>query len=725
MLKRDRLWQKLIPMSDGIESELVDSADDDGDIQNQVQLQLIIGEECSRNDDHKGALAAFNKAISLDPSCDMAWFNRGVLLEAQQDARGARQAFQICLDVNSNHAPATANLCILLERIGDTSGAYEMSLKALEFYPGHPAILEVKQRCHGSGDSKTIEQMEPVVTEDTFSQDDLVTAMTDAGIEDEAAVLQEAVYHDSDDNKELDLGELRSAANVVAAKEDIQERIELVQPVTESIPEVIPEMNISEPTKVDMDSLVAEATDMIKNNDPASALKLLKPYLKNEASNHAASWRLAGGAMARLDLNDHASSALEHAQKLDPSNSKGWFNLGSVKQRLGNLEEAGTCYANALREDPQYLKAAIKWSDSSRQINDIEGYLASATIVTTLQPENPIKMELAITLIELAEGESEVLELSSGLPPTLPAGPELAANAIELLGEGKSELHARAYTAMNNHVESVTIWKSLIQDQKENHILWRGLSKALNAAGDLETSERCRMKADALEKSSQNGGLDSVIAPMEPSDSGNLESKVVMPTEQQQNIANQVLLNPIQTQPKEDVQPQVNPQVDLAKAALDVQQNSLVSEEFKNPVSNAVSNQDISWYNQGVALIEAGKYSEALSCFDRALPSFASDDEMVIRILNGRGNAFYYLENYPACVESYHQAMLIRPEDVRGKTLYNMGTAYAEMERFQDSIKCFEQAIPRGLSKEEIKRTKDQIRRCNILLKEQNKKHKR
>ena len=60
---------------------------------------------------------------------------------------------------------------------------------------------------------------------------------------------------------------------------------------------------------------------------------------------------------------------------------------------------------------------------------------------------------------------------------------------------------------------------------------------------------------------------------------------------------------------------------------------------------------------------------------------------------------------------------------MRGKTLYNMGTAYAEMERFSDAIKCFEQAIPRGLTKEEIKRTKDQIRRCNILLKEQKKKN--
>ena len=87
----------------------------------------------------------------------MAWFNRGVLLEAQQDARGARQAFQICLDVNPNHAPATANLCILLERIGDEKGAYNMALKAQDLsWP--PSIVEVKNRCEGSASSKPLDQ---------------------------------------------------------------------------------------------------------------------------------------------------------------------------------------------------------------------------------------------------------------------------------------------------------------------------------------------------------------------------------------------------------------------------------------------------------------------------------------------------------------------------------------------------------------------------------------
>ena len=166
---------------------------------------------------------------------------------------------------------------------------------------------------------------------------------------------------------------------------------------------------------------------------------------------------------------------------------------------------------------------------------------------------------------------------------------------------------------------------------------------------------------------------------------------------------------------------EAKPQVDLAAAALDAASRVSINNGMDSN-SNSIANQDIEWYNKGVGLIEDKKYREALSCFDRALPSFADDDEMVIRILNGRGNALYYLEDYPKCVESYHKAMVINPKGVQGKTLYNMGTAYAEMQRFNDAIKCFEQAIPRGLDKDQQKLAKEQIRRCNILQKEQQRK---
>ena len=722
-------------MDQFIEDELESNNDE---VVNQVDSLLISGEEASRSGDSKTALAAFNKAISLDPSSDMAWFNRGVLLEAQQDARGARQAFQICLDVNPNHAPATANLCILLERIGDQVGAYSMALKALDFYPGHPTIMEVKNRCQGSASTKPLESMQPVEQIDSFDQQDVDTVVQETGLSDVNALLDEAVHHDADDNQQLDIDELRSAAEVVVATEDIKDRIEVSQPVVQAIPDlpvvpVEPEME----NVLDLDNMANEAKNLIQSGDAKGALALLKPHLKNEASKHPESWLIAGGAMARLDLQDHAISAIEHAQKLDPSNPKGWYNLGSLKQRKGLLQEASTCYSNALREDPSYIKAAQKWAPLAMELKDPEAYLSAATIIIAADSENPVRLELATTLIELAEGESRVLESQAGIPPTLPEGPEMAKTALELLGQGDTKLHARAHTMANNHMESVKIWKGLIQSERNDPETWRGLSKALYAAGDNNTAEKCSIKAKEIEEE-LGKNTDSVTVPdtsstisspnnlpetgsMEISQGVQVESQPAEELSQEQMMsANELLSRPQIAQPEPETIP--NPQVDLAKAALEVQSNSLVQEEFRNPESNAVANQDISWYNQGVALIEAGKYAEALSCFDRALPSFANDDEMVIRILNGRGNAFYYLENYPACVESYHQAMLIKPEEVRGKTLYNMGTAYAEMERYQDSVKCFEQAIPRGLSKEEIKRTKDQIRRCNILIKEQNKK---
>ena len=200
----------------------------------------------------------------------------------------------------------------------------------------------------------------------------------------------------------------------------------------------------------------------------------------------------------------------------------------------------------------------------------------------------------------------------------------------------------------------------------------------------------------------------------------NTQSEEVQPV---YDPATDVLMQPIQATPLA-VEESTQPEVDLAKAALDAttRASTVVTGEVN---SMSIANQDIAWYNQGVQLIDDGKFDKALSSFDRALPSFANDDDMLIRILNGKGNAYYYLEDYPKCVEAYHQAMLIRPAEVRGKTLYNMGSAYAEMERYPDAIKCFEQSIPRGLQPDEVARARDQIRRCTILQKERARKARR
>ncbi|CAI8350370.1 MAG: Photosystem I assembly protein Ycf3 [Candidatus Poseidoniaceae archaeon] len=702
-------------------------------VEEQVQSLIEEGEYKSRSNAPQEALVAFNKAIALDPSSDMAWFNRGVLLEAQQDARGARQAFQICLDLNPDHAPATANLAILLDRIGDDAGAAAMARRGLEFFPGHPSLTDVLNRTKSAPVEEVPDEIETTVTKATHQESTLNVVMEETGIEDAEAILAEAAHHDLDGDGHLDKEELKSAAGIVAATQIVEEHIE------ETIEAEIQERPVME--EINLDRLTDEATELIRQGEPKKALALLKPHLKTIGAQHAGAWRIAGGAMARMELDTHAIAALEHATKLDETVASGWYNLGSLYARNENHNGAKDAFEKTVDLDARHVKARRKLIDFAKTENDIGTVLSQGMQILEHQDDHDLRYEIVQTLLQCGETEVEVLEYITGIPPTMPEAPQLAQYALDLLSPGASVDRARALTLKGENIEAVTVWKELIQHDKENPSLWRGLAKSLEAAGDLETAQRCHTKARDLESPPQpeietipQQQLETPPPPptatpppfapeppamvAEPTQALPVEQSVV--EDRVTSAANDLLLTPIEPVSK-TVSEEVNVEVDLAKAALDatamVQVNPIVSAN-----SSSVANQDISWYNQGIQLMEDGKYREALSSFDRALPSFAHDNQMVIRILNGRGNAYYFLEEYPACVESYHKAMMIDPSNVRGQTLYNMGTAYAEMERFPDAIKCYEQSIPRGLSDEEAKRAKEQIRRCTILEKERKKK---
>ena len=727
-------------------SNIIPEIDDVEDPEEMVQILLTVGEERSRNDDIKGALAAFNKAIALDPSCDMAWFNRGVLLEAQQDARGARQSFQICLDLNERHAPATANMAILLERIGDLEGAFSMAQKALEFFPGHPALVELSQRSKDSGLSVPIEVMEPSVeVKQDFDMKTVEAIAEKAGIDNPEELLQEAVHHDHDDDDQLSIEELESAADVIVAQQEVIKEAPPVQ-----VPTPVALEPIQEEQELDIEILVGEATEMLKSGDAKGALSLLKPHLKTIGARHPGAWRIAGGAMARMDLDNHAIAAMTHSQNLEPDHAPGWFNLGSVQQRSNLLSDAMASYKKALEADSTYVKAAEKLNILAKENGFIETFLESSRNLLSMEPNHAIKEEFVDMLIQLAVGENEVLDQVTGLPPTLPAGPEMAREALSHMSEEPTAHRALALSLNLQHGDSVLVWKALIQKDSQNGSNWRGLARALEQAGDLDTAQKCHAKANGLDGTVQQPATIVAPAPepvsampqpepalqptqVEPAPIAEkqyaalpLETTPVQPAVEpvpQPTAANDLLMTPREAQ----VAPpsvEYNQQVDLAKAALDAT-TAAAQNIPQSTTSNAISNQNVAWFNQGVQLIDDGKYREALSCFDKALPTFAGDDAMIIRILNNRGNAYYFLEEYPKCVESYHQAMLIRPTEVRGETLYNMGTAYAEMERYNDAVKCFQQAIPRGLDIAATKRAKDQIRRCNILQKAVDKKRKK
>lgn len=665
-------------------------------LEDEVDELVVAGEAAHRNADHKSALSSFNRAIALDPSNAMAWFNRGVLLEAEQDSKGAKQSFVICLDLDPDHGPALANLAVLLDRIEDGSGAAEIASKALSHFPGHPSLIAILEKAKASGATiPATPQLLPHTDSNWQSQE-----------------IQRASEPVVDD---LFIDEVDSETNVQT-------------PELTTAPETMPEVE-PVPEAVDLEALGAEAEVLLAAGDAKGALTLLKPHLHAEAAEHFESWRISAGAMASMSLDDHAIGAYTHALGLNDNHPKSWFNLGAIHQRKGNNEAAAKCFAGALERDASYLKAAERLAGLAEDSGDVEGLLSARRILAANDPV--LRNEFAILLVELAEGEARVLENTAGLPPTIPEGPALAEEAVSLLDENTA-LMGRALSAAGQHTEAVMCWKALIQEDKSSPDSWTGLARALEAAGDLSTAQRCHEKANDLRNPEPEYDPLSMMMDDEQPEPTPAPEQSYTP-EPVSNLGYGLEVEPVtetatplpeltERAEPEPLIPEARPEVDLAAAALEAASRTPTESLGKDSDSRSIANQDIEWYNKGVGLIEDQKYREALSCFDRALPSFAGDDQMVIRILNGRGNALYYLADYPKCVESYHKAMVINPSGVQGKTLYNMGTAYAEMQRFGDAIKCFEQSTPRGLDDEQVKLAKEQIRRCTILQKEQQRK---
>ncbi len=721
----------------------------DGPTEVEVEAMNLLreGERLSRQKDHVGALEQINKAIGLDPSNAMAWYNRGVLLEGQRDAKGAKQSFTICLDLEPENAPATANLAVLLERMGDVGGAEAMATRALTHYPNHPELLDIRRRCASNQAQTPDLPSERPTTSATWEDQHLTRAMRKAGVSDAQAVLEESSHHDVDGDGRLDESELRAAATVVAAQQQAQEAI------AASTDENTPADPPSTSEVVDLESVINMAQSELDAGHPKQAVALLKPHLKSLAKNDARAWRVAAVGMHRLNLDDHARGAAQHALRLDVTDPQTHGLIGDLHAARGEREQALAAYDAAVYHGAGEEVLVRRWAVLDRTETPDRWYIEAMDRLTPEAP-SPDRHALAMWLVALGEGESAALERLEGQPRTIPEGPSLATKALTLLGDDLPRIRARAHSLRQEHLEAIGLWKHEVTSDGNDASAWTGMAKALESAGELEKAAKCHAKANALSGAALNESIHlnetptghsvDAVSVVDPAEQHIVDEAMDTAPDAPQSVdpSETLLLTPIEPAVTADALPneaggtadpslllltpvepeptatpvEHEPSLDLVAAALDV--TAAQAQQVRATTPEQERAQGREWFNRGTELLDAKKFREALNCFDKALSLLADDEDKVILVLNARGNCFYYMEDYPKCVEAYHQAMLIRPAQVRGQTLYNMGVAYAEMERYPDAIKCFEQAEPRGLSADELAMAKEQVRRCKILQKE-------
>ena len=708
------------------EEEPDEVAGDDGD---DIDSLLADGEELGREGKSKEALSKFNQVIAIDASNAMAWFNRGVVHEMDGNIEEAQKSFSICLDMQSDHGPAAANLAVILSRNGESVDAARWAHIGLRSFPSHPLLSEI-----ASGTEP------PQMSEVPASE-----SIPESAVE-EAAPVQ-------------------------------------AEPVLESVPEPAPVPEpVAEEKDADLDALADLAAQMVKAGDFEDALDLLRDHLHTTAAEDPRCWRIAANAMARMGLDENAIESFNYALELDNQDSSSWYNLGTLHRKGEHIDTAATCFETALTLRSDYTNAARALADVSMQLGRLEQSIDAWRALLNSEPQHPDGVEFAQLLVDIGEGESAVLDQVGELPVTLPEGPALATEALKFIpndgGRDNAVLRARALTLSGDHAQAVKAWRAEIEHAREDVALWQGLRSTFVAAGEIETAAKIENKIAGLtgetpveeaepapeftpepvvqvapepeplvaqtpDSESDSpvdedpwGDLDAPVTPVEsnPDPEPSPEPTPEPVSSEEVAQAESTLDSVAEAHEHEAEERRVvedNPEVDLAKVALDTESAASAADGGAPGIrdSTSVANPDIEWYNKGLALLTDDKYAESLACFEKALPSFVNDDAMVIRLLNARGNALYYLERYGECIEAYHKAMSIDPSGVTGATLYNMGTAYGEVERFQDGIKCFEQGLSKKraepLTGNEADMAKEQIRRFRKLHKEQGKKLKR
>ena len=456
-----------------------------------------------------------------------------------------------------------------------------------------------------------------------------------------------------------------------------------------------PPMISASPVLTPIDDVISQAEELLKSDSSSEALELIQPRLEGDQSNNAALWSLCGLCLAQLGHDEDAIHAFDYSIKIGLDDAKTHYNMAQLMRKIGQIDDAKQSLANALLCDPGHINSLVARGDVFADEGDTGAAIQHWNRVVAINPNHPVSQRLFELESEdsedddsdeLSMGEEDIVEDSQGdfitheVVEEQDSGHEEEAEEMSVEPDdsdiditdtkGYRIAIARKLTESGDSIGAVNAWKEVLEEDKQSPEVWNGLADALSVAGHIERAQQCRQRAEFL---------------------------------QSQEI-------------HEEVEAEQVAEIDLIQAAAEAQERMSELPAHEEEGINVC----IEWYNRGLALLSEENGIEALNCFEKAIGGAPREEkELRIRSQNGRGHALYQLGRFAESIQAYHAAITMDPSGVSGRTLYNMGSSYAAVEHYNDAIKCFEQALQRGLASDDIDLCRTQINRCRLLSKEQ------
>ena len=548
----------------------------------------------------------YTRATEIGINSAAAWYGLGVVQTTRGYPEESIAAFERAYEINPDHAPTAANLAILLENIDP-----ERATVLANF-----AINKLGR----------IEQLTNLVESNETDIDDV-------------PLLDSSAVNTIDDNIEEPIENM--------AEDDIP----LLQ--SREVLEDAGDILIESRKLPSLDVVIDQAEAMIRDGNPEEALDLLRQRSGSDGSTNYRLWSLCATSLSMIGHDQEALESIEYAIAIGDDRAKTHFNHSQILRKFGKTNEAMQSVANALISEPNHINSLISLGEMRYDAGNLDEAVSIWEKAQQIEPNNDISIRIKNARLSLQNHLDEPISENSTIVDSF-------ANKIAM---------ARELTGLGDHVNSVKLWKELLENNRDSSEIWNGMADSLSAAGHIDRAFQCRQKAKFIETG---------------------EISEVTDTEDEE--------------------------LDLITAGNEAKENM---EKYDNSPEENI-NVSIEWYNKGINLLAQERGSEALSSFEKAIGGAPRDElELRVKSQSGRGHALYQMGKYGDSIRSYHTAISMDPEGVSGKLLYNMGSSYASLELFEDAVKCFIQALDRGLDAHDRDLCKKQLSRCKLLAKEQ------
>tara|TARA_Y100001970_G_scaffold65123_2_gene83311 strand:+ start:2574 stop:3728 length:1155 start_codon:yes stop_codon:yes gene_type:complete len=377
--------------------------------------------------------------------------------------------------------------------------------------------------------------------------------------------------------------------------------------------------------------------------------------------------------LAKLGNDAEAMDCYHSVLEIDADNATAWYCLGVLYARNNSLDKAVDAFEKSDQIFPNHPPTVANLAYLLVDSDPLAASIYAKSALVTISDDNEltsiaeyteptVQNKIFIEARQIEEVETQNVD---------------NATYVDIDPALDSYEEARTLTSVGDHSGAVAMWKGLLEESPNSPEVWRGLGDALRSAGYEDRASQCFKRAEGIES--------------EP--------------------------------PREIPHVETNEE-DLAEAlilAVEEVQSAKTETDSRGDLDDAVG-----WYNMGINLLGEGKNDEAISSFEKSIGGCpTSEIELKVKAQNGRGNALYNSGRFSESVVAYHTAIGLDPQSVTGRTLFNMGSSYAAVEMFDDAIKCFTQAIERGLEKQESELCEKQISRCRLLSREQAKRQSR